>query len=355
MLYPWLQSSFKEFSGAYLQGRLPSSVLIAGSRDLGVLELALECARFYLCSNKQGDAACGNCRSCLSFADGAHPDFVVVRSSLKEEADAGLDVVNDPKLVLQEEASSGNVRRSVRIDSIRKLIDWLNLSHVGGEGKVALVSDAHTMPEGAANSILKSFEEPPPHTLIILTAKSLESLLPTIRSRAYKIKLPAPSMEQALAFMQPYGYSLEQVKIALSLAQQAPLGALHMLQDGTVAAALQIAWQLEQTLASGHDIELIDALSELSPARQVTILGELIRELLKYKAGFALEQLPLLTAQRAVALSRLPAEHLFNALQELQHFALPSPFLAPRAPLALLRAWVQALAVLPQRAARPAR
>ena len=351
MLYPWLQESFHTFATACGQGRLPGSVILAGHSDLGTLDLALECARFYLCEHKEQGVACGTCRSCKSFVAGAHADFIVVRPTLKDEADAGLDVLTNPLPLLQEAANiedNGAQRRSVRIDSIRKLIEWLNLSHVGGQGKVAIVHEAHTMPVGAANSILKSFEEPPPHTLIILTAKSLESLLPTIISRAFKLKVTVPTLTQAQEFLQPYGFADSKIAIALALSQQAPLGALRLLQQGVIDKTQEILTLLPPALNGGSDVAVVEKLAALGPALEVTILGELTRELLKYKAGLSVTQLPLLNPQSAAALCRLPAEHLFTALSDLQHFALQAPFIPPRAPLALLRAWVRALANAPR-------
>ena len=347
MLKPWLSPSFADFSTACLQGRLPGSVIIAGSSGSGCMELALECARFYLCEHQEGGRPCGSCASCRSFAAGAHPDFIMLRSSLKEEADAGLDLVTNPALALSDPelqvTDSGN-RRSVRIDSIRKLIDWIGLSPAYGRGKACIINDAHTMPEGAANSILKSFEEPPPHTLIIMTAKSLESLLPTIISRAYKITLKEASLNVAEGYLGGMGFSGRASMVGLALARQDPDKAVQLLQEGIDKKAQRIISLLCTAVQGGADGELIDELAALAPAIQVMILGELVRELLKYKAGFALATLPLLDEQSAALLVRLPAEHLFTALSSLDQFAVSASYIPPRAPLALLRSWVQALA-----------
>lgn len=349
MLKPWLKESFNDFTQACLQGRLPGSVIIAGRPECGVMELALECARFYLCANKSPAGACGQCEGCRTFAAGANPDFLMVRSSTKDEEDAGQDVVTNPALAMHDNdgfftaSDTAVLRRSVRIGSTRRLIEWINLSHTLGQGKAAVINDAHTMPEGAANSILKTFEEPPSQTLIIVTAKSLDALLPTIRSRAYKIVLKDPKPEIASAYLAQKGYQGPQAAVALALAAQAPLGAEVILEQGLDVKALEIVSLLSQTVQGGADAALIDALSSLPAQGQVLVLGELVRELLKYKAGFKLEALPLLNEQSAQALVRLPADHLFSALQDLQHFAVRAPFIPPRAPLALLRAWVQAL------------
>lgn len=348
MLQPWLSESFQDFAQACRQGRLPGSVIIAGRNDAGAFELALECARFYLCEHKEGGVPCGSCKSCRLLDNAAHPDFVMVRSSLKDEVDAGTDLTNDPKLLLQDNQAAASEspagRRSVRIDSIRRLIDWLQISHALTEGKAAIINDAHTMSEEAANSILKSFEEPPVQTLIIVVAKSLEALLPTIRSRAYKILLKEPTLQQGLEYLSGFDFTGRRAQTALALSLNAPYGALRLLQSGTDEKAVEIIELLCRALKTGQDSELIDKLLALGPEGQVMILGELVRELLKYKAGTALELLPLLDQNSAGALCRLPAEHLFAAYDELRHFSTRAPFIPPRAPAALLRAWVQALA-----------
>lgn len=346
---PWLRSSFADFSQACLQERLPGSVIIAGRSEAGAFELAVECARFYLCENRSGGQPCGQCRSCQLFAAAAHPDFIIARASLPEEAEAGLDLTNDPARGSGEAEVSGGTaaaragRRSVRIDTMRRLIDWLQLSNALPQGKVALIGDAHTMSEGSANAILKSFEEPPRQTLMIVVSQSLASLLPTIRSRAYKIVLREPLLQEGLDYLTLAGFTGRRALTALALSRNAPLGAVQLLHSGIDQQAVRIISLLAQAVESGRDSELISTLLALGAEGQVMILGELVHELLKYKAGCRLEELPLLDQGTVAVLCRLPAEHLFAAHDELRHFVVKAPFIPPRAPAALLRAWVQAL------------
>lgn len=350
MLMPWLQSCFADFSQACLQQRLPGSVIIAGRSEAGALDLALECARFYLCEHHYAGQPCGQCHSCQLFAAATHPDFLIARASLTEEAAAGLDLTNDPALVTADGPDGGAAarggRRSVRIDTMRRLIDWLQLSNALPQGKVAIINDAHTMSEGSANAILKSFEEPPRQTLMIVVSQSLEALLPTIRSRAYKIVLRDPLLQEGLAFLQEAGFTDRRALTALALSRNAPPGALQLLRSGIDEQAVRIISLLVQAVSSGRDSVLIGELQKLGPEGQVMILRELLLELLKYKAGCRLEELPLLDQGSATVLSRLQAEQLFAAHDELQHFVVRAPFIPPRAPAAMLRAWVQALHIL---------
>jgi DNA polymerase-3 subunit delta' len=81
--------------------------------------------------------------------------------------------------------------RQIRVDEIRALIDQVQVSGLVGAHKVAVLHEADRMNEAAANSFLKTLEEPPAHTtLILLTARPYE-LLPTIRSRVLHFRFPA--------------------------------------------------------------------------------------------------------------------------------------------------------------------
>lgn len=346
MFYPWLEPAYLEFAGALAQGRAPSSLIIAGKTDSGAFDLAFACAKYYLCQHKQGLYPCGQCQSCSLLEAGSHPDFFIVRSSLKEEFEAHLDIVNNRQLIAGDFVPSEEPgRRSVRIDSVRSLIHLLNESAAMGQGKAAIINDAHTMPEGAANCILKSFEEPPEHTLIILLTRSLESLLPTLRSRAFKILLKDPDAATAMNFLQQQGFAGPQAAVALALSQNAPLGAIDLLQRGLPDKAVQIIDSLYMAVTAARPVltDFCTKVADLSAREQVMILGEFVRELLKYKAGFNPASLPLIKPEQAPALIYLQAEDLFAALDALRDFEGKPPYMQPRAAVARIGAFADLL------------
>lgn len=343
ILESFLNVPFLNFSHAYLSGRLPGSVLFAGDRESGVNYVACASAKLFLCSSPQNGHPCGHCKSCSMFDAGTHPDFIAVIGSTKDEADNGLDMQRDPKILFTNEESA--VRKSVRIDSMRKLSSWSVESAGAGNKKVAVIADAHTMPEGAANAILKTFEEPPQNTLIIMTARSLESLLPTILSRAYKIVLQKASLHESLNFIKRNcSAEDERAQIALALSGYKPYGALRLIRsDDDIKISHMLKELIDALNGQGNEEQTIDSLLSLDPLTQGNILYELVCEVLKYKAHVNKEDLPLINIFHGEKLAQLSADHLFLALDDLRYIKSENPLIPPRAPKALIRSWIRAL------------
>ena len=343
ILESFLNVPFLNFSHAYLSGRLPGSVLFAGDRESGVNYVACASAKLFLCFSPQNGHPCGHCKSCSMFDAGTHPDFIAVIGSTKDEADNGLDMQRDPKILFTNEESA--VRKSVRIDSMRKLSSWAVESAGAGNKKVAVIADAHTMPEGAANAILKTFEEPPQNTLIIMTARSLESLLPTILSRAYKIVLQKASLHESLNFIKRNcSAEDERAQIALALSGYKPYGALRLIRsDDDIKISHMLKELIDALNGQGNEEQAIDSLLSLDPLTQGNILYELVCEVLKYKAHVNKEDLPLINIFHGEKLAQLSADHLFLALDDLRYIKSENPLIPPRAPKALIRSWIRAL------------
>ena len=343
ILESFLNVPFLNFSHAYLSGRLPGSVLFAGDRESGVNYVACASAKLFLCSSPQNGYPCGHCKSCSMFDAGTHPDFIAVIGSTKDEADNGLDMQRDPKILFTNEESA--VRKSVRIDSMRKLSSWSVESAGAGNKKVAVIADAHTMPEGAANAILKTFEEPPQNTLIIMTARSLGSLLPTILSRAYKIVLQKASLHESLNFIKRNcSAEDERAQIALALSGYKPYGALRLIRsDDDIKISHMLKELIDALNGQGNEEQTIDSLLSLDPLTQGNILYELVCEVLKYKAHVNKEDLPLINIFHGEKLAQLSADHLFLALDDLRYIKSENPLIPPRAPKALIRSWIRAL------------
>lgn len=386
MLYDWLRPYFDQFVSTLLQGRLPSSIIISGHEGLGGNILALELARFYLCHEPSSTGACGHCRSCQAFSRLIHPDLKVAYSSNSTEASDDLDFTGNLIGLLRREESK--TRRSLRVDTMRQISEFLTQTAVlGGRGKVVIIESAHLMSEGAANAILKTFEEPNEHTLIIMLTNSLESLLPTILSRASKIVLHEVSLAQSLAYLSnpqlqqswlsehlnqinseaaaaaaaaaaksettPAPLTQQRAEIALALNSYAPLAAQRMLQAEDDLKALEVVQALAQYVQNVGQYNkddgtgVIAALNKLSKPLQSRLLDELILEVVKYKAYVPESDLPLVHYGNASVLQYLPLEHLFDARDKLRFIEERAPLIPARAPVALVRAWLEALSTLP--------
>ncbi|CAG0907041.1 unnamed protein product, partial [Cyprideis torosa] len=161
------------------------------------------------CQNLQdNEEACGSCASCHQFEAGTLSDF---------------------RLLTLEEGHA-----SIGVEQIRETIEFLTLSHEHGRKKVAMLWPADRMNINAANSLLKTLEEPAGDSLIILVASQPERLPVTIRSRCQVVSIPAPSRTNALAWLSTQGY--ENADLALAVAGGAPLAAVHFSEDALLAS-----------------------------------------------------------------------------------------------------------------------
>ena len=166
-----------QFQRAASNHRLGQAYLFVGPEGVGKHTFAIELARAVLCENPPGVLdACDSCQACLWSALGTHPDFF----------QAG-----------REEGSL-----LLKLAVMKQLIANLAMKPVRGRRKVAIVDQADAMNDESANAFLKTLEEPPPNSLLILIAAgSVESLFSTIVSRCQVIPfspLDRPTLDALL-------------------------------------------------------------------------------------------------------------------------------------------------------------
>jgi DNA polymerase-3 subunit delta' len=127
-------------------------------------------------------------------------------------------------------------KHSISIDKIRDAIRFLNLkSHQSG-AKLALISPAHAMTRPAANSLLKTLEEPPGNSCLVLVASAQSRLPATIVSRCHRVRIPIPPRPVAKAWLSQHAQG-QDWEIALDLAGGAPLAAMSLLDSDVPSLA----------------------------------------------------------------------------------------------------------------------
>jgi DNA polymerase-3 subunit delta' len=160
--------------------------LLLGAPQIGKTTLAKAYAAALLCTHPSA-RPCHTCRACDLVARNAHPDVQIFqpRSKLANKDDQVVDR-QDGK-ILAEQADL--------------LVHEAALRPLEGRYRILLIQDAHRANETFQNKVLKTLEEPPPNTILLLTAVDRSSVLPTIASRCQVLTLrplDVPTVEQAL-------------------------------------------------------------------------------------------------------------------------------------------------------------
>jgi len=162
-------------------GHVPNAYLFYGQESIGKKFTAIEVAKALNCEVSGPVDGCDQCPSCLKIEKRTHPDF----------------------FMLEPEKSSPSSKEAIlKIDAVRELQKKLVYLPYEGQTKVAIINNAERMNPQAANSFLKTLEEPPSQTLIILVASNPYQLLPTIVSRCQGIRfypLPANAIGKIIA------------------------------------------------------------------------------------------------------------------------------------------------------------
>ncbi|QRK07818.1 DNA polymerase III subunit delta' [Archangium violaceum] len=169
---------------ALRSGAVHHAYLFAGPEGVGKELAAVGLAQALTCPEKP-DEGCGTCSGCTRIAKGAHPDVSLLMPDAERVA-RGLAGRSD---------ISGTPSREIRVEQIRGLLERISLRGLESRRKVAIVVDAHMMNPQAQNAFLKTLEEPPADTTLILLASAPDKLLPTIRSRCSKVYFGPLSVE----------------------------------------------------------------------------------------------------------------------------------------------------------------
>jgi DNA polymerase-3 subunit delta' len=191
---PWLAPRYTELDRLLQAKRFPHALLVHGRRGTGRRQLAFWLAETILGVDPlrtlgESDEAAG------------HPDMRAL-----EPLDG---------------------KASISVDQIRELVDFFRLTSHGSAGRLALLWPADSMTISAANSLLKTLEEPPPGCFIVLIAESTSRLPATIVSRCQRIRVPLPPRKMALEWLEAEA-GQPNLDDLLDFAGGAPLAALQL-------------------------------------------------------------------------------------------------------------------------------
>ena len=157
-MYSWQN---KQWQHIMQQGaKMPHALLLRGRAGTGKQDFALEVAKTTLCPQANMlQHACGTCPSCTWFAEGTHPDFMLIGPEDTENVEDG---ASSPK-------KKSAKKSQISVAKIRQLLDYLTLSsHQVNGYRVIVISPADMLNGASANALLKMLEEPPAKTLLVV-------------------------------------------------------------------------------------------------------------------------------------------------------------------------------------------
>ncbi len=204
MIYPWQQDDWQRLQ--QYRERLPHAILFHGQEGSGKVHFAENFAQSVLCERPTIDAlACGACEACGWFSQYSHPDYRRVRPEVLDAEDAESSAETDEEPAGKKNASSRNPSKEIRIDQIRALATFMNVSTHRAGLRVILLYPAEALNGASANALLKTLEEPPPNSLFLLISHRYDRLLPTIRSRCQSFALGLPDSKAATKWLEQQG------------------------------------------------------------------------------------------------------------------------------------------------------
>lgn len=226
MIDNWLDNLWCSLVRTREQGKLPHALLFQGVSGIGKLKLARQLAQAMLCPQTTASgSACGECHGCRLFNSGTHPDF----------------------LQIQPEEPG----KAIKVDQIRQMTQELSMtSHAGGY-KVVVIVPAENMNINAANSLLKTLEEPTDNTLILLVSEKPAGLPVTVRSRCQAFICPRPALKTAENWLRENLNGEQDTGALLEMANGAPYLALSLHESDAVKVWVNCLDQLVQ-LAAGR-------------------------------------------------------------------------------------------------------
>jgi DNA polymerase III subunit delta' len=191
--------------------RWPHALLITGRRGLGKRLLALHFARALLCESPLSTGgACGACPSCGYVGQGTHPDLQSIEP------------------VTYDDEGNATPVDAIGVERVRDLIAFSQLSPHRQRAKVGVIAPAEAMNAAAANALLKTLEEPPQGTFLLLVSHHPERLPATIVSRCQRLPAPEPERAAAIDWLKQSGIRSAEAALVLAQAGGAPLLALAL-------------------------------------------------------------------------------------------------------------------------------
>ncbi len=267
--------------------KIGQAYLFYGPNGVGKFTTAIYTAMALNCANPTGNGACGYCNSCKKIENLSHPDLIYLFPSINLEMSEEGEIKNSKAMKEYNDFIENRIHQpwkkfyfsgnsEIRLDVIRMLQHRLSFSITEGKYRVIIIEDADKMRIDAANSFLKTLEEPPENTIMILTTSRPDSILPTIKSRCQEIQF-VPLSNHIIEEELNRHISLEDIqrKIISKIANGDLEKAFEIAEYGHLEARQDMVKLIELALKS-DDIEFLILLEQYKTSAKKNQLSDLI-------------------------------------------------------------------------------
>jgi DNA polymerase III subunit delta' len=260
-LFPWQNALWQQTEQARQNNRLAHALLLSGPAGMGKSHFANFLSASLLCFAPVDHLyPCNQCKSCNLFNAGNHPDYYFITA---------------------EEAG-----KQIKVEQIRDLIGFINLMSQYERYKIAVIDPADAMNRSAANTLLKTLEEPPPLSILILVSHRPDLLPVTVRSRCQQVRFNPDINEDTVSWLQTNTGVTENTETLLKMAGGTPIAAAEMLERGDIDIQNDLLEDLEVLQQGGYDpVRMAEKWNRIGAIRVFQWLLQLMSDMTRLKSN----------------------------------------------------------------------
>lgn len=225
---PWHKAHWQHMTRLALKAQMSHAWLLIGPKGVGKRHFAHAFTAFLLCESR-GEYACGLCRSCQQLIAGHHPNAIHLQREVDEK--------------------TGKTKRDISVEQVRDLNERLALSSHYGQAKIAVIDPADAFNANSANALLKTIEEPPANSYLLLISERPQALTATLRSRCQRLRFSTPAPAESLEWLG----ADQKARQALQLSYGAPLLARELMVSGELERSQQWIREMNDIAAQKRD------------------------------------------------------------------------------------------------------